>query len=55
MLDPPQTEGQQLEINYPEIINLKFPRCQVEQDIETNSPYQEEVMEQEYSRPRGKT
>ena len=48
MFDPSQTVSQQPEINHPENRDLEFPECQ---DIETNSPYQEEIIEQEYNRP----
>ena len=46
--------SQQPEINYPENINLEFPEGKVEQDKETNPPYQEEIFEQEYNRPTEK-
>ena len=51
MFDPPQTVSQKPEINHPVNIDLKFPEGQVKQDIETNSPYQEEIIKQEYIRP----
>ena len=52
MFDPPQKVSQQPEINHPENIDLEFPESQVEHEIETNSPYQEEITEQAYSRPK---
>ena len=44
MSEPPQTMSQQPEINYPENIDLEFPGSHVEQNMETNSSYQEEIM-----------
>ena len=35
-------------INHPENIDFGFPVDQGEQDIETNSPCQEEIIKQEY-------
>ena len=50
MTDPPQTVSHQLKVSHPENIYLESPEDQVEQDIETNYPYQEQVIDQEYSR-----
>ena len=47
MFDPPQTVIHQTEINYPENVDLGFQEGQVEQDFGKNSPYQEEIIEQE--------
>ena len=42
----------QPEIKYLE--NVEFSEGHIEKDIETDSPYQEEILEQEYNRPRVK-
>ena len=36
----------QSEFNHPENVDLEFPEAQIEKDVETNSPYQEEVIKQ---------
>ena len=55
MPDPSQTVSQLPETNHPENIDLEFPENQVEQDIETNFPYEEGIVEQEYNRSKEKT
>ena len=50
MFDLFQTVSQQPKINHPKNINLEFQEGQVEQNIGTNYPYQEETIEQEYNR-----
>ena len=44
----------QSEVSPPENIEMDFPEGQFDKEIETNFPYQEEAMEQEYSRPKEK-
>ena len=46
--------SQQPEIDHPENTDLEFPESQVERYIETNRPYQEDIMEQECSSPAEK-
>ena len=41
----------QPEICYPENVKIDFSEGQNEKDIETNSHYQEEAIEQEYDSP----
>ena len=53
-LDPPQTVSQEPEISHPDNIDLECLECAVEQDIETKSLYEEELIEQENSRLKRK-
>ena len=54
MFHPPQMVSQCFEINHPENVDLIFPEGQIEQDIETNFPYQHEIIEQECIRQKKK-
>ena len=45
----------QSEVSHSENIEMDFPEGQFDKEIETNSPYEEEVFEQEYNRPTEKT
>ena len=44
----------QSEANYCDNGELEFPEGQIEKDIDTNSPYQEEIIEQKYNRQADK-
>ena len=41
----------QPQINHPKNVDFAFSEGQVEEHIKTNSPYQEEIIEEEYNRP----
>ena len=51
MLDQSHAVSQQSKIHDPKYIDLEFPEGQGEQDIETNSPYQHEIIDHKYNRP----
>ena len=54
MINPLQKVSQQTEINHPENIDLEFSEGQADHNTETNSPYKEDIIDQEYSRPAEK-
>ena len=44
----------QPEVSYPYIIEVNFPEGQLDIEIKTNFSYQDEAIEQEYTRPKEK-
>ena len=49
-LDPPETVTHQSQGNYPENTAVNFLESQLDKEIESNSPYQEAAIEQEFTR-----